>query len=56
MADRFKTFEFNERNLKVRSQILPRLGDKETREGTFTGPAHDGRYPFFEVFENEEPI
>jgi len=52
MDNRFETFVYNERNLKVRSQILPRLQDKEGREGTFTGPGHDDRYPFFEAFEN----
>ncbi len=48
----FETFVFNERNLSFRSQILPRLRDKEGREGTDTGPADDDRFPFFEAFEN----
>ncbi|MBR5447247.1 MAG: hypothetical protein IKV40_02370, partial [Clostridia bacterium] len=48
----FDTFVFNERNLRFRSQILPRLRDKEGREGTDTGPADDSRFPFFEAFEN----
>ena len=48
----FETFVFNERNLSFRSQILPRLRDKEGREGTDTGPQDDNRFPFFEAFEN----
>ncbi|MBR6807453.1 MAG: hypothetical protein IKM46_03630 [Clostridia bacterium] len=52
MTDKFKTFVYNERNLKVREQILPRLRDKEGREGTDTGPSHDGRFPFYDAFEN----
>ena len=48
----FEKFVFSERNLKVKEQILPRLRDKEGREGTDTGPSHDGRFPFHEAFEN----
>ena len=48
----FDKFSFNERNLRYRSTIVNRIGDKDTREDSESGPEDDLRFPFHEAFEN----